>query len=41
MQIRTEFEAMQKEHDELAKALEALRGLEVWRCEIRQYEQVQ
>jgi hypothetical protein len=31
---------MEREHDGLAKAIEALRGLEVWRCEIGHYEQV-
>lgn len=31
---------MRLEHDRLAKAIEALRGLEAWRREITQYEQV-
>lgn len=40
MQIKAEYEAMQAEHAALHKSIEALRGLEAWRVEIGQYEQV-
>lgn len=40
LQIRGEYEAIQAEHSQLQKSIEALKGLEVWRREVDQYEQV-